>query len=139
LATLTYVKFQDFIEALGLGEHNLNTGVLKVYLSNATPNVATNADKADLAEITAENGYPSGGTDIQNVWAEAAGTGTLTGTDVVFTATAGGFGPFRYAVIYNDTHATDGLICCYDYGSSISAAENETATVDFGASILTMA
>jgi len=139
LATLSYVKFFDFVEAMGLGEHNLNTGVLKVYLTNAAPSQADDADKADLAEITAENGYPSGGTDIQNVWAEAAGTGTLTGTDVVFTATAGGFGPFRYAVIYNDTHATDGLVCYWDYGSSISAAENETVTVDFGASILTIA
>jgi len=139
MAALTFVKFQDFIESLGLKEHNLNTDTLKVYLSNATPDVALDADKADLAEITAENGYPSGGTDIQNVWAEAAGTGTLTGTDVIFTATAGGFGPFRYAVIYNDTHATDRLVCYWDYGSSISAAENETVTVDFGASILTMA
>ena len=139
MAALTYVKFQDFIEALGLGEHNLNTDVLKVYLTNATPSVSGDADKADLAEITAENGYPSGGTDIQNVWSEAAGTGTLAGTDVVFTATAGGFGPFRYAVIYNDTHATDGLVCYWDYGSSISVAENETVTVDFGASIFAMA
>jgi len=139
MATLTFVKFQDFIEALGLKEHNLNTDTLKVYLTNTAPDVAADADKADLAEITAQNGYPSGGSDIQNVWAEAAGTGTLTGTDVVWTATAGGFGPFRYAVVYNDTHASDGLVCYWDYGSSISAAENETVTVDFGASILTIA
>lgn len=133
----SFVKFQDFIAALGLGEHNLNTDTLKVYLSNAAPDAAADADKTDLAEITNENGYTAP-VDIQNTWSESGGTGTLAATDVVITAT-GSVGPFRYAVVYNDDHTTDGLVCYWDYGSSITLANGETFTVDFGASVFTIA
>ena len=138
----TFNKFETFVGDLGDKVHDLQaTGdELLVYLSNATPSTSADSVKADLAEITPENGYPSGGTDIQNDWAEAAGVGTLTGVDVVFTATAGGFGPFRYVVLYNTTPTSpaDPHIAWWDYGSSISANEGETFTVDFGASILTL-
>ncbi len=132
-----FVAFQDFVESLGLGEHNLNTDTLKVYLTNATPSVTDDADKADLAEITNANGYTAP-VDIQNTWAETGGTGTLAGVDVTITASGGSFGPFRYAVIYNDTHTTDALICYWDYGSSITVQTGESFKIDFGASILTM-
>lgn len=134
----SYVKFQDFVEALGLAEHNLSTGVLKVYLSNTAPSASGDADKADLAEITNENGYAAP-VDIQNTWSESGGTATLAATDVVITASGGTVGPFRYAVIYNDTHAADGLVCYWDYGSSITLQNGETFTVDFGASVFTLA
>lgn len=137
----TFVKFQDFAEQLGKGIHQLHAAghTLKVYLTNAEPSVSADAVKTDLAEITAENGYPSGGTDIQNGYTETTGTGTLTGVDVVFTASGGSFGPFRYVVLYNDTATNDNLIAYWDYGSAISCNDGETMTVDFGASILTIA
>jgi hypothetical protein len=50
--------------------------------------------------------------------------------DVVFTAT-GSMGPFRYAVLHNDTATNDELIGWWDYGSSITLASGETFTVDF--------
>lgn len=134
----SYVKFQDFIESLGLEEHNLNTDTLKVYLSNTAPDVAADADKADLAEIANENGYTAP-VDITNVWSEAAGTGTLAATDVTITASGGTVGPFRYAVIYNDDHPNDGLVCYWDYGSSITLQDGESFKVDFGASMFTIA
>ena len=134
----TYNKFQDFVERLGLAVHNLNTATLKVFLTNEAP-LATDTVKADMVEITAQNGYPAGGTDITNVWSEAAGTGTLAGTDVVFTASGGSFGPFRYAVVYNDDVVGDPLVCWWDYGSSISCNDTETLTVDFAAAIFTIA
>jgi hypothetical protein len=134
----TYNKFQDFVEQLGLGVHNLNTDTLKVYLSNEQPLVGDTI-KTDIADIAAEHGYPAGGTDIQNVWSEAAGTGTLAGTDVVFTGNGGNFGPFQFAVVYNDTPANDNLVCWWDYGSAITIHDTETFTVDFAAAILTIA
>jgi hypothetical protein len=50
-------------------------------------------------------------------------------------------GPFRYAVLYNDTPTSpaDPLIGYWDYGSSITLASGETFTVDFGTNILTVA
>lgn len=134
------VKFQKFVRDLGLGVHNLDTGALKVYLSNAAPNVSTHTVKADIADISAGNGYAAGGIDVTGVFAESAGTGTLTATDVVFTASGGAVGPFRYAILYNDTPTSpaDPLIQYWDYGSAITLADGETFTVDFGASVLTL-
>ena len=136
----TYTKFQDFVEQVGLKEHNLNTDTFKVALTNTLP-VATQTTfdaVTNHAAPAAANGYTAGGEDIQNVWSESGGTGTMTATDVVFTAAGGQIGPFRYAVIYNDTNATDMLLAWYDYGSSITLEDTETFTVDFGASLFTI-
>jgi hypothetical protein len=138
-----YVKFFDFVEQLGKGVHQLHAAghTLKVYLTNATPDQTADTVKADLAEITAENGYPAGGSDVQNDYTETGGTATLVGTDVVWTASGGSFGPFRYVALYNDTPSSpaDPLISYWDYGSAISINDGETFTVDFGASIFTLA
>jgi len=133
----TYNKFQDFVEQLGLGTHNLNTDTLKVMLTNTAP-VATNTVKTDITEISAGNGYTAGGDDITNTYTESGGTATLAATDVTFTASGGTIGPFQYAVIYNDTAASDNLVCWFDYGSSITLNDTETFTVDFGASLATI-
>lgn len=137
----TFNKFQQFAGDIGLSVHNLNTGTLKIYLSNATPDAAADSVRADLAEISAGNGYTTGGEDIQNAYSESGGTGTLTGTDVTWTASGGTIGPFRYVVLYNDTPTSpaDPLIGWWDYGSSITLQDGETFTTDFGASILTLA
>ena len=135
----SFNKFEDFVEQVGKEIHQLATDTLKVYLTNAVPSASADAIKTDLAEISAENGYPAGGTDIQNGYTETGGTGTLTGVDVVFTASGGSFGPFRYVVLYNDDAANDNLIAWWDYGSAITVNDGETFTVDFGASILTLA
>lgn len=137
----TAVKFQDFVDQLCQGVHDLDgTDTLMVYLSNATPSVSLDAVKADLAEITAENGYSAGGADTLNTGSETSGTFTVAGTDIVWTASGGTFGPFRYAVLYNDTPSSpaDPLILYWDYGSSITPNDGETFTVDFGSSIFTV-
>jgi hypothetical protein len=136
-----YNKFQQFVEDLGLGVHNLNTGLLKVYLTNNAPSASLDAVFADLAELGAGNGYTAGGEDTQNTYSESAGTGTLAATDVVWTASGGTIGPFRYVPLYNDTPVSpaDPLIGWWDYGSSITLADTETFTVDFGASVFTLA
>lgn len=135
----TYNKFEGFVGYLGLAAVNLNTDQLNVYASNATPSASADDVKTDLAEITAQNGYPSGGSDVTNTYSEASGTGTLAGTDVVWTASGGSFGPLRYVVMYDFTHASDILICWWDYGSAVTVNDAETFTVDFGASIATIA
>lgn len=126
-------KFETFAGDLGLGVHNLNTGLLKCYLSNAAPDAAADSVKADLAEITAENGYTAGGADTQNTFAEASGTGTLTGTKIVWTASGGTIGPFRYVVNYNDTPTSpaDPLVNWWDYASALTLNDGETFSVKF--------
>jgi hypothetical protein len=81
----------------------------------------------------AANGYTAGGTATTIGISETGGTTTVTGTQVVFTATTGGIGPVRYAILYNDsaTSPADALIAFTDYGSSITLADTETLTVKF--------
>lgn len=136
-------KFQNFVEDLGKGVHQLHAAghTLKVYLTNTAPNAATHAVKADLAEIAAGNGYTAGGEDAQNDYTESAGTGTCTGVDITWTASGGTIGPFRYAVLYNDTPTSpaDPLVGWWDYGSALTLNAGESFTVDFGASLFTVA
>jgi hypothetical protein len=71
-------------------------------------------------------------------YTETAGVGTFIATDLVITASGGSIGPFRYAVFYNNTAASDNLIGYLDYGSSITLADTETLTLDFTTSIFTV-
>lgn len=125
----SYNKFQDFTEQMARGVHDFDAHTFKVMLTNSAP-VATNAVKADITEISAGNGYSAGGTATTISISETTGTTTVSGTEVVFTAT-GAFGPFRYAVLYNDSAASKNLVAWWDYGSSISLSDGETFTVKF--------
>ena len=133
-----YNKHNDFVEQLGLGKHIFGTHVLKCLLTNTAP-TAANSIKSDLTEISAGNGYTAGGADAQGTWAEASGTATLTGTMIVWTASGGTIGPFRYVDLYNDTQTTpaDPLIGWWDYGSSITLQIGETFSVKFNNSATT--
>lgn len=129
----TYNKFQDYAEQLNKGVHHWNTDTFKVMLVNSPAPVATNTIKADLTEIAAGNGYSAGGTATTAAESETGGTSTQTGTQVVFTASGGSIGPFRYAVLYNDTATSpaDALVAWWDYGSSITLLDTETFTAKF--------
>ena len=127
----TFNKFNAFVENLAEGVHNLGTGQLVVALSNSAP-IATNSVLADITQITYTNLSSRNITTTSS--AQTSGTYKLVLTDLVLSAT-GAVGPFRYAVIYNDTPTSpaDPLIGWYDYGSSISLANGETLTIDFDA------
>jgi aspartate/methionine/tyrosine aminotransferase len=130
-----YNKFEDFVEHLSKKVIDLHVDTLKVYLSNAAPSASADAVKADLAEITAENGYPAGGSDITNTVSQTTGTVTVAAVDVVFTASGGSFGPFQYVAVYAATVTTpvvDPLVNWWDYGSAVTVNDGETFTVDFG-------
>jgi hypothetical protein len=129
----TYNKFNAFVEALAEKVHNLGSDTLKVYLSNATPNAANDAVKANLAEISAGNGYTAGGnTATQTSSSQTAGVYKLVLADpATWTAAGGSIGPFRYAVLYNDTSASKNLIAWWDYGTSITLGAGDTFSVDF--------
>lgn len=132
-------KFQQFSEDLSKKVHDLNADTLRVYLSNATPDAAADAVKADLAEISTGSGY-SGAVDTQNAVSETAGVTSVTGVDVTVTASGGSVGPFRYVVLYNDTPTSpaDPLIGWWDYGSAVTLADGESFLIDFGSSMFTV-
>jgi len=129
----TFTKFNSFVEAVAEKVHNLGSDTLKVMLTNSAP-AASNTVKADITEISAGNGYTAGGTQAsQTSSAQSSGVYKLVCSDVVFTASGGSIGPFRYAVLYNDTASNDELIGYWDYGSAITLTTGGTFTVDFSA------
>lgn len=147
-------KFNVFVEEVAEKAHNLGSDSLKIMLTNTSPNAAdthfdTSTDlrleATSLAlDLTTGGGYTAGGAAVTvTASSQSAGTYKLVGNDVVFTATTG-FGPFRYAVLYNNTGgaaATRPLIGWWDYGSAVTLLALETFTVDLdqAAGILTIA
>ena len=126
----SFTKFYSFVEAMAEKSHNLGSDTLKVVLTNSAPS-QSNTVLADITQISNGNGYTTGGaTATISSSAQTLGTYKLVLADVTFTA-SGSMGPFRYAVLYNDTATSDELIGYWDYGSSITLAASETFTVDF--------
>ena len=123
-------KFNRFVADLANGVHNLGSHQLRVMLTNVAP-VATNGLRADITEIAAAGGYPAGGFAVTvTSSAQAAGVYRLIADDILVTPSAPGFGPFRYAVLYNDTAVNDPLIGWWDRGSSVSAAPPDNFVLD---------
>lgn len=135
----TFNKFQQFSEDVAHGVHDLGSDQLAVALcAAANAPEATDAVLADLTQITYTNLSSRNITTASS--GQTTGTYALALTDLVLTA-SGSVGPFRYAVIYNDTPTSpaDPLVGYYDYGSEVTLANGETFTLDFGASVLTLA
>jgi len=137
----TYNKFDQTVEDLANGKHDLGSDTLKYMLTDTLP-TAGDSVKADITEISAGNGYTAGGATVAITSStQTSGTYSLVPTsDVVFTASGGTIGPFRYVVFYNDTQTSPAkpLISWFDYGSSITLNDSETFTIDVGATLLTL-
>lgn len=125
--SVTYTKFNSFVENVAEKVYNLGSDSLKVALTNTLP-VASNTVLANITEIS----YTNISTRVITISASSQTSGTykLVATDLVLTA-SGAVGPFRYIVIYDDTATNDELIAWYDYGSSVTMANGDTFTIDF--------
>jgi hypothetical protein len=130
---VAYNKFNDFVEQLCKSVHNFDAAghVMKCFLTNELP-LAADTIKTDMAEIAGGNGYTTGGEDAQNTVSEAAGTATVQGTKITWTAT-GAIPTFQYVVLYNDdaTVPLDALVCWWDYGSGVTMGSGDSFAVKF--------
>lgn len=139
----TYNKYNTFADEISKGGHNLQTATFKVALTNTAPTAASDTvwNTTVAPAPAAANGYTAGGNTITTSSATTtSGTFKLVLADTTFTATAGGIGPFRYAILYNSS-ASNKSVGYWDYGSSVTLADTETFTVDFDATngVLTIA
>jgi hypothetical protein len=144
---VSFNKFYDFSQQLVKGVHSFGTHVFKVALTNTAPSAT---DVSWLPGTTAPPpaavfGYTAGGNATTVTETDTTGTTTVQGTQVVFTAAGGNLGPFRYAILYNDTATvpTKAVVGYFDYGSSITLADTESLTIQFNSTtpgtILTVA
>lgn len=135
MAALTL--FHEFKSDLLKGVHNFSAHTFKVMLTNTAPSIPNDTVKANIVEIAAGNGYVAGGQALDSVAISEPTPGVfqVSCADEVVTASGGSIGPFRYAVIYNDTPTSpaDPLVGMLDYGSSVTLADTEPLTLDVGA------
>ena len=130
-----FTKYNSFIDEISKGGHNLTTCVYKLALTNSAPNAATHTtwNATDAPPPAAANGYPTGGnTPVVSSATTSGGIFKLVLADNVFTATAGGIGPFRYVIVYNSS-AGNKVVAKIDNGASVTLADTDTFTVDLDA------
>lgn len=136
-----FTKFTCFATDLGLKLHQLNTDTIRVHLTNHLPvagadtvySPAGTGNTNGPDDLATGGGYTEDGEDTANTYS----AGNCAGTDVTFTATTG-FGPFQWAVIYNDTAAAKNLIGWWEYPAPVTLLALETFKVDFGATMFTV-
>ena len=127
-------KVQQFIEKVFEKAYDFGADTFKVALSNTAPTAtSTTWNTTNFPAPAAANGYTAGGNTLTiSSSAQSAGTYKWVIADSTFTATAGGIGPFRYAIIYHSV--TGDIVGYYDYGSSITLSNaGDIFTVDFDA------
>jgi hypothetical protein len=140
----TYTKYNRFIENLcnKLIDAFGTTDTWRAIIHTDAPIPTTDNVVGDLTQIAGSNGYTTNGNDITFNSTITTGTVTATAVDVVWTASGGNLGASttgRYFSIFDDTSALDNLLCSYDYGATFTVATGETMTLDFGASLFTIA
>lgn len=124
MATVTL--FNCFIEDAAEGKHNLASNTLKVMLTDTAP-LSSNTVYTDITQIAAGNGYTTGGvTATVTTSSQTAGVYSLILSGVSWTASGGDIATHRYAVLYNDTHASKPLIGYADYGVSAVIANGNS-------------
>jgi hypothetical protein len=122
-------KFNDFVNQLAIGTHNLHSNTLKIMLTDTAP-VATNTVKANITDITAANGYSAGGATATLVSdGQTSGTYKLVLSQPTFTAAGGSIAQFRYAVLYNFTSASGNLIGWWDNGAEVNITNGNSFQV----------
>ena len=116
-----FYHFDSFIADAMNGMFDLRRDTLKVMLTNFEPSINAHY-REDIEEIESGNGYKKGGETLQ-VDSSSQDSGLyrlIAKSDVVFTPKGRKFiGPFRYAVIYDDTAHKNNLIGWWDYGYEV--------------------
>ena len=135
-----FVKFDIYARDLAAGIHagalNADGNTLAIFLTNDPVDRALHAVKADLTEIGIGNGY-DGPIDTQNASSRVDGVIYVAGTDILLIGTGpGSFGPFQYAVLYNQTPMSEPLIGYWNYGTPISVSMGEQFAINFGSAML---
>lgn len=125
---------------IGSGVTDLDTNTFKIALftSSSNANTLTNSTLSQLTnQVANANGYTTGGNTLSSVtWTQSSGTATFDAADTTWTASGGSI-TARFAVIYDDTSASDSLVCVCLLDTApadVTATSGNTLTIQFNAS-----
>jgi hypothetical protein len=130
----SFNKFNCFVADVANKVHNLGSDTLKLALTDSAP-VATNTVLANITQITAANGYSSGGATV-SISSSTQSSGTyklIPASNPVWTASGGSIAQFRYVVLYNSTPGSGNLIGWWDIGSETNIGSGNTFTPNLDA------
>lgn len=134
---VTVQFYEHLLEILGDGSIDMDNDAFKVALfdtNHAFDGTDTQLSDISANEIADGNGYTAGGQSLTTVtWSQTAGTVKFDADDPQWTATGGAIETAYHAVIYDDTHANDLLICCISFGVGKTAEEGADLNIVFDA------
>jgi hypothetical protein len=141
--------FQEFLGTLGLAEFNLNTDLYKIGLVTSTLTPVTGAADPGWAagrttnylanEVTPGGNYSTGGADITNTYAEAAGVGKFDAADQApyVAVDASNATNARWGILYNDTDVDKKAIGFLDLGADFDMTTGDLNITWNGSGIFT--
>jgi hypothetical protein len=140
MAAGNWILYDSAKASIGDGTFDMNSHTFRIQLhsSSYTPNRATQTVRADLTnELSTANGYTAAGAALGSLtFNQSSGTATWDAADPSWTASGGSI-TARYAVIYDDTAASDNLVCyCLldTAPADVTATAGQTLTIQFSAS-----
>jgi len=137
--------YHNFLAELGKGTVDFDNDTLKVILVTST--YTPDADHAligdvDTNELSTGNGYTAGGVTVAGsvTDSDANDNAMYDIVDPSWTASGGSIGPCRYAILWDDTHASDIVVYLFDMTTDRTAEDGAdfTITID-AAGLFTMA
>lgn len=144
------VLFNQFIEGMGDGTHDLDANTIRAALIDSvqTP-AATSTDPAwgaggtvnfDTNEVSQGGGnYALEGLDIAATWSQTTGTGTFDATDITtWTQHASNPDDARWLIIYDDTATNKNCIAYVDLGSVFDMTTGDLNVTWNGSGIFTI-
>lgn len=122
--------FHGLPELLAHGRMNLGANDLYILLATKEPSQATDVYREDLPdELPTGGGYVAGGLPVETTRSkQVGGIYQLDGTGPTFTAKGGQIGPFRFAVVYNQTGG--GLVGFADYQEDVTLADGDSMRIE---------
>lgn len=132
---------EQFALEVVLGEHDLDTDVLTAVLMKVgfVFDPAVHATYADISadEIAAGNGYTQKAKNLSTVAGSIVSNKALyTADDLTWTASGGAIESCVACCIINNTHASETVICCIEFGATLATASGAVLTVPLSAGFL---
>lgn len=127
-------KFNQFIADVYNGVHDFSSDTLKFALTtHANKPVSTNLILTDLTTVSLSNLNTNSIITVSS--SQISGVYQLILDDLTVAA-SGNVGPFRWAVIYNDSSPNKSLIGYFDYGQDITLSTGQTFKFNFSNNLI---